>query len=361
LDQDCQIAISVRDSGIGMSADTMQRLFQKFEQADASTARTYGGTGLGLAICKRIVDAMGGSIKVASKLQVGTTFSVCLPLTPGVARADMVCQSVTQNHPWQLSILCAEDGATNQVIVRDLVESMGHTIHIVENGKLALDALASHDYDLVLMDSRMPEMDGLEALSLLRQGAHQVRDAQIPVIAVTANVSQAEREVFFERGADGFIGKPIHEADLRDAIGRVINTLIQRGKPLRPQAGTTDPKPAASAPAPVAVAKPSNHPLLAFGPAARQNLIAMYLVEAPRLLQLAREQLAANDAPALAMTAHSLKGCSGYFDTGEFTQICRTLEMAAKAQDWDQIRQAFPPFETRAMQVIEETRTLSFD
>ena len=368
LDQDCQIAISVRDSGIGMSADTMSRLFQKFEQADASTARTYGGTGLGLAICKRIVDAMGGSIKVASKLQVGTTFNLCLPLTPGVAPLDQGSESATPNHAWQLAILCAEDGATNQIIVRDLVESMGHTIDIVENGKQALAALASHDYDLVLMDSRMPEMDGMEALRLLREGAHQVRDAHIPVIAVTANVSQNERERFFECGADGFIGKPIHEADLRNEIGRAISTLIQRGKQLQERSdtaavGMVPPQVPATTPSVSAVAEPARgyHPLLAFSPAARQNLISMYLAEAPRLLQLAREQLAASDAPGLAMTAHSLKGCSGYFDAGELTQICRTLEMAAKAQDWGQVEQSFPAFEATAIQVIEATRTLSFD
>ncbi|MEN9868087.1 MAG: hypothetical protein RL748_3677, partial [Pseudomonadota bacterium] len=370
LDQDCQVLLAVRDSGIGMSADTIARLFQKFEQADVSTARTYGGTGLGLAICKRIIDAMGGTIRVASKLKVGTTFSVTLPLTPGVAVSPPEQSASISQHSRHLHILCAEDGATNQIIVRDLVESMGHRINLVENGKQALAQLAAQDYDLLLLDSRMPEMDGLETLQRLRRGEQQVRNPGILVLAVTANVSQAERERFFAAGANGFVGKPINEVELQNEIARMISMLNQHSAPLPPSAATPNPAtttvtqaaPPASAAAAVNANPPAKpHALASFSPAARKRLVEMYLKEAPRLLQLAQDELAASNAPGFATAVHSLKGCSGYFDDGQLQELCRTLELSANAGDLAQARQQFPLLAALVVAVVEQTRGLKMD
>ncbi|MET0267012.1 MAG: ATP-binding protein [Duganella sp.] len=239
------VVITVRDSGIGIEAEALGRLFQKFEQADAATSRKYGGAGLGLAICKHIVTAMGGRIEASSQPGVGSVFRVTLPLTRGVpvlaAEAPL-----RRPHAASLAVLCAEDGITNQIILRELLSHMGHVITMVEDGLEALEALAARDYDLVIMDGRMPRMDGIEAVQKLRAGLHGVRDAQLPVIALTANASPEERQRFLGAGADGFLAKPIDENALHGEIARHIDALLARGKPLAGAAGTAS----AVAPAP---------------------------------------------------------------------------------------------------------------
>lgn len=225
------VVITVRDSGIGIEAEALGRLFQKFEQADAATSRKYGGAGLGLAICKHIVTAMGGRIEASSQPGVGSVFRVTLPLERG---APVLTPEAPERRPHaaRLAVLCAEDGMTNQIILRELLSHMGHVITIVEDGLEALEALAARDYDLVIMDGRMPRMDGIEAVQKLRAGLHGVRDARLPVIALTANASTEERQRFLGAGADGFLAKPIDESALHAEIARHIDALLARGKPL---------------------------------------------------------------------------------------------------------------------------------
>jgi len=346
---DGMVVFAIRDTGIGISAEALPRMFQKFEQAEAETARKFGGTGLGLAICKQIVEAMGGSIWVESELGVGTTFRFRLPLQPGTAFAA-AAEAATTVHSHSLNILCAEDGATNQIIIRELVQAMGHRIDIAEDGVAALAALADNDYDLVLMDSRMPRMDGLAALRLIRQGAEGVRDATIPVVALTANVGAEECERFFAVGANGFLGKPIDENELHAEIGRSIALLIKCGKTLSPRLDEAVDIPAMAAldtlfgvdessqatPPLAAAAKmpaPLDDPQQGFSNAARQAMLRAFLTEAPRLLAAVSSGLEASDAPAIALAAHSLRGSAGYFGASELQEICRRIEAAADAHD----------------------------
>ncbi|KQQ32353.1 hypothetical protein ASF61_15010 [Duganella sp. Leaf126] len=227
--------LSVRDSGIGIAADALARLFQKFEQADPGTARKYGGAGLGLAICKHIAAAMGGRIEADSEPGVGSVFRVHLPLARSAAVPDRTAQTAAPApgpHAARLAVLCAEDGSTNQIILRELLGDMGHAITIAADGIAALEQLAAHDYDLVIMDGRMPRMDGLAALRRLRAGMDGVRNPQIPVIALTANATAEERQRFLAAGASGFLAKPIDEAGLHAEIGRQLATLQALGKPL---------------------------------------------------------------------------------------------------------------------------------
>jgi len=382
---DGQIAVSIRDSGIGISPEAISRLFQKFEQADAATTRKFGGTGLGLAICKQIVEAMGGTIGVESELGVGTTFSFRLPLQPGMATAA-TADDATAAHSHGLQVLCAEDGATNQIIIRELVHAMGHQIDIAEDGVAAVAALALKDYDLVLMDSRMPRMDGIEALRLIRQGADGVRDAKIPVVALTANVGVEERERFFAAGANGFLGKPINEAELHAEIGRMIALLLQRGKPLPlyqepvvevasapatagmaaldAMFGVAEESGAAPAAAvtPVAPVTPpvpqrrSSDRSQGFSAQARQAMQRAFVTEAPRLLALVKSSLEGGDAKAIALAAHSLKGSAGYFDAVELQEICRQIEAAADAGDLSLVRSQLGAFANAAAAAVSLER-----
>ncbi|CAN7279490.1 ATP-binding protein [Pseudoduganella sp. LjRoot289] len=240
------INFSISDTGPGINGATLDRLFQKFEQADMSTTRRYGGTGLGLAICKELVELMGGEIGVASEPGVGSCFHFSLPLALGVPpEAELAPAPREQRHAYRLRILCAEDVRTNQIIISTLLEAMGHEVVLVENGIESLEALSSSDYDLVLMDGRMPSMDGEQAARLIRRGGsedYRVRDTCVPVIALTANASDHDRARYLAVGMDGFLSKPVDERMLYDQIEKTIAQLLSRGRnlPLMPPAAEDD-------------------------------------------------------------------------------------------------------------------------
>lgn len=334
------IVVTVRDTGIGIDAAALGRLFQKFEQADAATARKYGGAGLGLAICKNIVAAMGGDIEAGSEPGVGSVFRVRLPLERGApppARMAEPCRP----HAARLAVLCAEDGSTNQVILRELLDTMGHTVTVVEDGLAALDELAAHDYDMVLMDGRMPRMDGVAALLRLRAGLDGVRDAALPVIALTANGTDEERQRFMAAGASGFLVKPIDEAALHAEIGRQLDALLAQGRALVGERRAV----AAGVPAladldamfgvaalPVASILPPD----AGGKLYRAARMA-FQAEGPRLLAVALQGLDDGDAAAVALAAHSMMGGAAYLGAGALHARCAMVEALADAGKLDAV------------------------
>ncbi|WP_230522474.1 hybrid sensor histidine kinase/response regulator [Janthinobacterium sp. EB271-G4-7A] len=225
------IRFTVSDSGIGIDAEAMARLFQKFEQADASTTRRYGGTGLGLAICRQLVELMDGEIEVASTPGQGSTFAFTLPLADGVA-PPLVPQVALAPHSHQLRVLCAEDFPTNQIIIRVMLEELGHRVDVVANGVLAVAACVHTRYDLILMDGRMPEMDGATATRLIRVGGwpdQPVRDQELMIVALTANASEEDRSRYLGVGMDDFLSKPVDEAALHGLLARAIERQLQRG------------------------------------------------------------------------------------------------------------------------------------
>ncbi len=228
---------SVQDSGIGITDENIAKLFQKFEQADVSTTRKYGGTGLGLSICKQLVELMGGTIGVTSVIGQGSNFHFELPVQLSSAEACEVEVRELLPHTHKLNVLCAEDFSTNQVIIRTLLEDMGHHVDIAENGRLALDMMQVSDYDIVLMDGRMPEMDGLEATRIIRQGEWNNKplpNPQIKVIALTANVTEDDKQNYLNAGMDAFLRKPVDEHELHHVLADSINELIEQGKKLKP-------------------------------------------------------------------------------------------------------------------------------
>ncbi len=221
------ILFSVKDTGIGIPAEALERIFQKFEQADASTTRSFGGTGLGLAICKNLVELMQGSISVESQLGAGSNFQFHVTLgtaphdteTPPPIRKSRTFEILQPSK--KLKILCAEDIPTNQRVAQLQVESIGHEIHLVANGAEAIRELSTNRYDVVLMDIRMPELDGVDATRIIRDPQSPVLDHNIPIIALTANTSTEEKNTFFEAGMNDFLPKPIREEDLFLCLERI--------------------------------------------------------------------------------------------------------------------------------------------
>jgi PAS domain S-box-containing protein len=211
--EDVVLEFRVRDTGIGLSHEQIDRLFQPFSQADASNTRKYGGTGLGLAIAKQLVELMDGAITVESTVGTGSLFA----FTARFARVDAVVPTEDDTASIQdidaararlvgRHVLIAEDNAFNQLVIRKLLTKCGATVTVCGNGREALDALGHAMFDLVLMDVQMPEMDGYEATQRIRETPAL---AELRVIAMTANAMAEDRRRCMEAGMDDFVAKPI--------------------------------------------------------------------------------------------------------------------------------------------------------
>lgn len=206
-----QVALAVHDTGIGIAAEQLPRLFQPFTQLDGERTRR-GGAGLGLAISAQLAHVMGGELSVASQPGRGSTFTLRLP----VERFAAPETAPTPELAASLRVLVAEDNAINQQVALHLLRVLGHHVTIVANGREAVQAVQSHPFDVVLMDLQMPEMDGEEATRQIRVLGDQIRQPRI--IALTAYAFAGMRERCLAAGMDGFLNKPVRLQDLRQAL-----------------------------------------------------------------------------------------------------------------------------------------------
>ena len=218
-----RLRLQVADTGIGVAPEKLAGLFQKFEQADASTTRRYGGTGLGLAICRDLTDLMGGEIRAESTPGEGATFSVELPLeriADAPERAPRAGGEPTAavEDGGEIRILAAEDNGMNQLVLRTLLAQVGIEPTIVSNGREAVEAWASEPWDMILMDVQMPEVDGPTATGMIRARERAAKLARTPIIALTANAMAHQVAEYAEAGMDGFVAKPIEAQRLFEAI-----------------------------------------------------------------------------------------------------------------------------------------------
>jgi signal transduction histidine kinase/ActR/RegA family two-component response regulator len=223
------LRLTVRDSGIGIPADKLPTLFDKFTQADNSATRRFGGTGLGLAICRELVQMMGGSINVESRDGHGATFVVELPLQRCASRAAEPVAPPPDDQT-NLRLLAAEDNATNQQVLAAVMESLGIDIDIVPHGQRAVEAWEACPYDLILMDIQMPVMDGICAAREIRNRERATGRARTPIVALTANAMSHQVEEYMAAGMDGHVAKPIEIAKLYEAISAVLNAAATGGE-----------------------------------------------------------------------------------------------------------------------------------
>jgi PAS domain S-box-containing protein len=225
----------VSDTGIGISPENLANIFEEFVQASSETSRKYGGTGLGLTITKNLIEMQGGTIKAESTLNKGTKFIVRLPYQIG--ENSMLTNSKEEVAFTQIDkkrILVAEDVTINQIIVKQILEEWGHEVVLVSNGQEAFDAHKKKDFDLILMDIHMPEVDGYEATQMIRHMGDTIK-AAVPIVALTANAFKQETDRFAEAGFNDYITKPFTEAGLYDCIKKQLqlNSPVDFSKKLK--------------------------------------------------------------------------------------------------------------------------------
>ncbi|HKV10023.1 MAG TPA: ATP-binding protein, partial [Thermoanaerobaculia bacterium] len=334
-----ELLFAVRDTGIGIPADRMDRLFRPFSQADSSTSRLYGGTGLGLAICHRLAQGLGGRIWVESTPDEGSTFrftircrvgDTALPpglgkAPPGGPREEESSDGIAGSGLPPLRILVAEDNRVNQRVALLLLQRLGYAADVAADGEETLAALRRQRYDVILMDIQMPRMDGLETTRRIRD--EWPAEERPRIIAVTANALREDRETCLSAGVDDYLSKPILLKDLRAALCRGVG------------AETAAPPPTTSTNGDVESLDPEYIEELrqlqaSTGQELVSPIIERFLAEAPRRLEELRLALAAKDDRHLVSVAHAFKGSGAQLGARRLVQICQDLETRGRKMEW---------------------------
>jgi hypothetical protein len=211
------IRFEVRDTGIGIPRDFVDHVFEPFRQARSQRLRPHAGTGLGLSICRRLAQAMDGALELARTGPDGSSFVLSLPLVAAAPAPAQAPASPAMGEAGSgLRILVAEDTAASQLVIRLMLERLGHSVEIVEDGQEAVEAFARGGFDAVFLDLQMPRMDGYEAARAIR--ASGPAGASVPLVALTAFSQPAERERAQASGFSQFVSKPVRMAQLDEAI-----------------------------------------------------------------------------------------------------------------------------------------------
>jgi len=337
------LRFSVQDTGIGIPADKIDLLFNKFSQVDASITRQYGGTGLGLAICKQLTEMMGGEIGVLSVEGKGSEFWFTARLVKdgGGASASRTSVSAVSETKGLFAgcrarILLAEDNITSQQVALGILKKMGLSADAVANGAEAVKALAAVPYDVVLMDVQMPEMDGLEATGRIRDPLSAVLNHQVPIIAMTASAMRGDQEKCLKAGMDAYVSKPVDPRELAGALKKWVpaakgNPGSQTGKGGAPQADrgpTAAPFDARVFDRDLTVSRLMGDEALA------REVIVLFLSDIPKRVKELKIFLEVGDAAGAERHAHSIKGASSNVGGEALRAAAFAVERAAKTGDF---------------------------
>ena len=361
-DQPFQLLFSVTDTGIGITDEQRQRLFQPFSQATATTARKYGGTGLGLVICKNLVETMGGKIQVESKTNQGSIFSFTITTQiakerPSYTLQDAMNKSISTGSRLgdrvPLKILIAEDNLINQELAMAMLIKMGYQPDVVDNGLAVLEALQVNRYDLLLLDVQMPEMDGLETAAHLVNHWHDLHTGyeRPTIIAMTASAMQGDREMCLRAGMDDYISKPI----MMDSLQRTIEKWAVGEQINEADAINTVAKDMSSSVIDPAAIKN----LQQINPKLIGRMINLFTIEeAPVLLKNLRQAIANNDLQEVSYNAHTLKGSSNILGAKALGKLCLEVELKGKREDPVGLPDLFSQIEQQYQIACEELAKL---
>ena len=328
-----RLKFSVRDTGIGIPPDRLDRLFKPFSQVDSSISRQYGGTGLGLAISRRLCEIMGGRIWVESQVGKGSCFyfTVCMqvseredpPITATVSPSfENTNAKLAERLP--LEILVAEDNLVNQQLVRQWLKKLGYQVNLVSNGQEVLEALQQQNYDLILMDIQMPKMDGISATQQICQRWSAAERPKI--IAMTANAMKGDREICLNAGMDAYLSKPVQ---LQDLIATIERCCSPENLP-------------AIAPSPVPDSdstlldpqrlEATAQPLGGLTQSWLYPFIDLYVEQGTELLAQLSEATWHQDYETIAYAAHTLKSSSAALGLIALSEGCQRIEDYGRSQ-----------------------------
>ncbi|MFI5890033.1 ATP-binding protein [Actinoplanes sp. NPDC051513] len=310
---DDQVRFAVRDTGIGIPLDRLDRLFLPFSQVDASVARGYGGSGLGLVISQRLAEAMSGGITVDSTPGQGSTFTVTVAVKAGEL-AELPPAMTAAARP--LHVLVAEDNPINQRVAQLLLEGRGHRVDLAADGREAVAAVHRTKFDLVLMDVQMPVLDGLAATERIR--AHPPSHGAPRIVALTANAMVDDRTASKRAGMDGFLAKPIREAELDAVLAGAaahadVTDIVERSEADSIRDWVDG----------MAASVGGDRGQLA-------EILHNFADRLPETLSKMERAASAGDARNLARLAHSLKGSSATLGAGQFAARCAEVEERAR-------------------------------
>jgi signal transduction histidine kinase/DNA-binding response OmpR family regulator len=339
-DDSATVRIAVRDTGIGIAPDRVGRLFTDFVQADASIHRQYGGTGLGLAICKRLVEQMSGTIMVDSKPGRGSTFSflITLPLAPEAelgqqAESEGILEFgdmlVRLGRP--LRVLIAEDNTTNQLVVTRMLQDYDIDVRIAANGLEAVAAAEAGAFDVIFMDMRMPEMDGLDATRAIRQKGGAL--AVVPIVALTANAFADDMKACRDAGMNDFVAKPIRKRLLLEKLAKIVLASSSgMGDLIIVEQPRAAPKPTLVRAPDILIDRSVIEELLTeLGPDTAAEVLRTFLNETRTRLARLAELSTTGDCAAIEIEAHTLKGAAGALGFTGVAERAFAVEREARA------------------------------
>jgi PAS domain S-box-containing protein len=339
------IRFEISDTGIGIDVGEQEKIFEKFTQADSSTTRNYGGTGLGLAICRDLIELLGGEIGVDSVYGEGSYFWFTVPCAFGnLERVAAFEDSARTNRPKSLEdmsfkILLAEDNPINQEIAIAVLLDAGHEVDVVENGREAVTSVLEGDYDAVLMDAHMPEMDGVAATKAIRALDDDKKD--IPIIALTANAMVGDREKYLASGMNDYVSKPFDPDRLLSSLVTSVHGVdispVRRTK----NTDASQPPPYEAPEQADAIDHKIIDPIKLGKPDLWRRLVDIYLKNAPDDLTTIEQAIANKDFSAAEMGAHTLKSSSANLGAIQLSDLCQKAEIAARETAIDDVQALF--------------------
>lgn len=347
------ISFSVKDTGIGIPQENHQDLFSEFTTIDASYSNKFGGTGLGLAICKALVENMDGEIGLTSNLGKGSKFwfnlslEACDDKIHGLENVREHVESISSSLS-KIRVLIAEDNKTNQLITSRYLKHFGCKFEVANNGVEAIEKVMMHDFDIILMDISMPELNGFEATAKIRKIADE-RKSAIPIIAFTAYASKEDQEKILNAGMDGFIPKPFSREQLVKVISK--NLHLENDKP----------------PLQVTSEEPqlSNFDLSVLdsiledmAPEAVTGLFSEFNKDVQRYLSHANDGLEQKDTALLEKASHGIEGVSGMFGANQLCELANNVNQLCLNEECENLYEEAAQLIKKAQSIIESTEAL---